>query len=245
MSKKIIAALIAITLLFIGVFAACQKNEEEENKLYLEGDEYPFFTDKNGEKVLNDNGEFIVYQTDFDGDIVRNEYGDRVTQNQLFEPYSEKHFVEDYGYRITPPEKWTIDKSIGRFLNTETGDVFEICPVESTTYKENYDAAEKIRDLAETNEKINAVLDDNVEELGEEFGDVFSLTVSSDDGMYIVYTFTNNGNLYTASYQSSDPTTTAGKCIEMMKCITFKPYQYYPTSGTTAPVTTTAVTTAE
>ena len=50
MSKKIIAVLVVLTVLFMTVFAAC--NSEEKEKIYVEKDEYDFVTDENGELLL-------------------------------------------------------------------------------------------------------------------------------------------------------------------------------------------------
>ena len=71
MSKKIIAALLVATMLFICVFAACNKNKNEDEddttRLYGDATEYNFVTDEEGNRVLTPEGEFVVYVTDEDG----------------------------------------------------------------------------------------------------------------------------------------------------------------------------------
>ena len=115
--------MIVVTLLFVGLFAACNKDEDEADNLYLQGDEYPFLTDEFGNNLLNENGEYIVYQTDEDGDYRKDENGDRLTIAQPFEAYSKSNVVEDYYYKITLPENWKIDETKkNTFVHSETGD---------------------------------------------------------------------------------------------------------------------------
>lgn len=237
MNKKIIAVMIAATLLFVGVFAACNndKTEEEEPKVYVEGDEYPFVTDENGDKVLAEDGEFLVYHTDEDGDIVKDAQGNDITQKQVFEPVSENNRIEEYGYKVALPEGWVITTTKGRFVNEKTGDIFAIDPIKSTNYTENYNVAKQLCDLAAEKENYTATLEEDITRFGEEFENMFCLSVSDGETSYIVYTFKNSGNLYCVSYQSNNPEASVATSDELMKCITFKPYQYYV--STTAPVT--------
>ena len=247
MNKKIIAGMIAATLLFVCVFAACNKDETEDEsaKLYVDGNEYPFVTDENGEKVLAEDGEFIVYHTDENGKILKDDQGNQVTQKQVFEPVSENNRIEDYGYKLTLPDGWVITKSNGRFMNEQTGDVFSVDPIGSTTYKENYDVAKQLCELATEKENYTATLEENITKFGEEFENMFCLSVSDGESVYIVYTFKNNGNLYCVSYQSTNPDTSIEALDELMKCITFKPYQYYVSTTSFEVTTTNTVTTAE
>lgn len=242
MNKKIIAFMIAATLLFVGIFAACNKDEQDEDepaKLYVEGDEYPFVTDENGDKVLDENGEFIVYHTDENGKIMKDEQGNAVTQNQVFEPVSENNRIEEYGFKVELPDGWVITNANGRFENKETGDIFAIDPIKSTTYSENYDVAKQLCKAAEGKENYTATLEEDVTKFGKEFENMFCLTVSDGEMVYTAYTFTNSGNLYCVSYQSTDLETHEANCDELMKCITFKPYKYYEESTTSLFATTT------
>ena len=84
MSKKIIAILAVITILFVCVFAACEKKDKED--LYKDADEFLFVTDENGDKVLSDDGRLIVYVTDEDGKRQKQPDGEYVTREREFEP---------------------------------------------------------------------------------------------------------------------------------------------------------------
>ncbi len=246
MSKKIIVVMIAITLLFLSVFAACNKNDDnDEPKVYVDSDEYPFVTDENGEKLLDENGEFIVYVTDENGKFVKDENGEKVTGNQIFEPVSEGNKIEHYGYKIILPEKWTATPVDGDFVNKESGDLFRVNVTEESKYADNYLFAKDAYKKALSEEGVEVLLDENPEYLGVEFEDAFSLTIKNESGVYIVYTFKNSGNLYNIVYMSEDSTVTKEACIEMIKGISFKPYQYYEVITTTETSTATSTTNAE
>lgn len=73
MNKKIIAVF-CIVILMASIFSACG------NKGYLlakdeNGIEHAYVTDKNGETVLNEDGNIRVYETDVNGKIVKDEKG--------------------------------------------------------------------------------------------------------------------------------------------------------------------------
>ena len=231
MNKKIIAAMVAITLLFVGVFAACNNNDDdsyEPSKLYLEGDEYPFLTDKSGNKTLDENGEFIVFQTDKDGDYVHNDKGDRVTNVQPFEPLSEGNVIMEYGYEITLPEKWTIDENkLGAFKNTETGDVLSIVVHDKSyqdVYESNFDTYEKL--LAY--EELTVTWEENVEDLGDACEGVVRFTMKNAEGMNGLYFFRNAGNIYKVLFESQNPKTAVADSVAICNAIVYKPFDYYP-----------------
>lgn len=229
MNKKIIAVMIAATLLFVGVFAACNNNEDSDDsaKLYLEGNEYPFLTDDAGNKLLDENGEFIVYQTDADGDYIINEYGDRVTIPQAFQPYSEGNKIEEYGYRIYLPENWTIsDSKAGTFVNKETNDEVSISVYDKTyqdAYTSNFNTYKSLLEYDE----VAVTWEENVEDLGEECQGVVRFTMKAAEGMNVLYIFKNHGNIYKILFESANPDTAVSESVEICKAISYKPYDYF------------------
>ena len=97
MSKKIIAILTVATILFVFAFAACDKDSRDDS-LYV--------TDENGERVLGDDGRYLVYETNADGEILTDKSGENVTETRVFEPVIENGVFEDFGFKLTIPEGW-------------------------------------------------------------------------------------------------------------------------------------------
>lgn len=229
MNKKIIAVMIAATLIFVGVFAACNNNEENQPpKLYIEGDEYPFITDAEGNKELDENGEFIVFHTDEDGDYAKDDKGNRLTNIQPFEPLSEKNVVEQYGYKITLPENWVIDESkLGAFKNEKTGDAFSIVIHDKSyqdVYESNFDTYEKLLDY----DQVTLTWEENVEDLGDACEGVVRFTMKNEESMNVLYFFRNHGNIYKILYESKNPQTAIADSVALCNTISYKPFDYYP-----------------
>ena len=111
MSKKIIAILTVATILFVCIFAACEKKE----KPYMDADDIDAITNENGEFELAEDGQYIVYVTDEDGKKVTDKNGEFETEVQQFVPTMKKGVIEDYGFKLKIPKGWKI---------TEEGNVF-------------------------------------------------------------------------------------------------------------------------
>lgn len=238
MNKKIIAAMIAVTLLFVGVFAACKKNPEEEKeaeatRVYADNTEYNFVTDENGEKLLNEDGEFFVYSTDESGEVVTNENGEPATMVQQFVPVKEGNKVEYYGYTITLPEGWDTHTEANKFVNEKDNQQFSVKPVPITEYPDydSYYAKQK-----ETYEQL--VDQEGIEVTWEEDIDFakgcknvvrFTMTIKSEEGSgtNVMYFFENNGNLYKLLFESINSENPVADCDEICSAIKFKPYQYF------------------
>ncbi len=231
MSKKLVAVMIALTLVFVGVFAACNNDPEdkprEPEKLYIEEKDYPFLEDENGEKILNEYGEFVVFVTDEDGKYKRDENGDRMTMVQPFEAYSMDNFVEDYGYRITLPENWVIDESkFGAFQNAQTGDRVSIVIHDKSyqdVYESNFATYEKLLGY----EEIKLTWEENVTDLGDECEGVVRFTMSNSEGMNVLYFFRNHGNIYKILFESTNPNTAISESVAICKAISYKPFDYF------------------
>ncbi len=230
MSKKIIAILTIITILFVCVFAACEKNDEDN--IYIDNKEYDFVTDENGEKILDDEGRFIVYSKDENGKDVTNESGERVTQARPFEALENDGVVEDYGYKITLSKGWNSTQTSGKFENSAKQQNAEITPVE-TVYEELRDKGVLMYEQLKEND-IETTWKENVK-LGEDFKNACRLTVSAEDYIAIVYFFENSGNVYQINFNSPKTETAIEDSEAFCKNMEFKPYQYYEniTSTTT------------
>lgn len=225
--------MIVFTLVFVGVFAACNNdnsdndNTRESEKLYIEDEKYPFLENDAGEKVLNEFGEFVLYATDENGKYQRDDNGNRVTMVQPFEAYSQDDFIEDYGYRITLPENWVINESkFGAFLNTVTGDAVSIV-IHDKSYQDVYRSNFKTYEQLLTFEDVKVTWEENVADLGEECEGVVRFTMSNEDGMNVLYFFRNHGNIYKILFESKNPGTAVTESVAICKAITYKPFDYF------------------
>lgn len=115
MEKKIIAV-VSVVILLASVLAACGKKPTVTLK---EGQEYELVTDKEGNTIVNDNGELLVYAVDGNGKYVKDENGKR-QQNAVTFPdvVVKKNVLETPDFVMTFPEEWKISKT-GRATKTE------------------------------------------------------------------------------------------------------------------------------
>lgn len=217
MSKKIIAILTIATILFVCVFAACDKNDSESKEsLYV--------TDENGDRVLGEDGQFLVYETNADGEIVTDESGEKVTEAQMFEPVMENGVLEDYGFKLTIPEGWKQSKDENNiFVNKDK-------TVEIRLVERVYDEyLEKSRQL------YDALFDKGVKGSIEEDADfvkgaekAFRLKVEIEEDEYITTVFLNNGNLYNVTLKAPKGKIDVADAEAFLNAFEFKPYTYYP-----------------
>lgn len=223
MSKKIIAVLAVVTILFVCVFAACEKKES----LYSSNKDFDLVTDVNGEKVLGENGELLVYATDAKGKYVTNESGERVTQGQQFEPIKNGDVVEDYGFKIKLPDGWDVDESkVNAFVNKGAGENCEITVVKyfyDDYYEANKDMFKKLQ-----NNDIEVTWEDEVD-LGKAYKKACRFTMKTDEGMSILYFFENSGNVYKVLFTGEDVEEKAFivDTVEFCKAMSFKNFTYY------------------
>ncbi len=233
MSKKLIAIMMVATLVFMGVFAACNKEDDSEI-LYIDSDKYPFLTDENGERVLDENGEFIVFATDENGKYKKDEQGDRMTVNQPFEPISDKDSVEDYYYKITLPKDWEIDESKrNSFINSKTGDTVYITLYDDNyayqdAYLSNYETYESL--LADEYEKegIKVTWEEGITIADECMGTV-RFALNKGEQTNVLYLFKHSGNMYKILFETKkDMNTAKTETLDFLQYITYKPYSYYP-----------------
>ena len=243
MSKKIIAATIALTLVFVFVFTACKgKNTITEsttvNTVYGGyGDLY--VTDEDGNRVLYGDGQAVIYATDESGNIVTNAEGVPESLVTPFVPISEAGRVEYFGYSIVLPEGWTITSDSNRFENTSAGHYVVITPINDTydnyynTQRNSYETlAAELPDAVSWTEDVS---------IGAGCIKVVRFTLKEDTGMKVMYFFENSGNLYKVWFNSTNADTILNDSVAFCKAINYKPYQYYPElTDTTATTATTA-----
>ncbi len=223
MSKKIIAVLVVLTVLFMTVFAACNSNEEEE-RVYVNNDEYDFVTDENGERVLNEDGEFLVYAQDDKGRREKDENGEYVTMAQPFEPIEDGDVIENYGYKFNLPEDWKTTNQPGEFVNDKAQQQVEI-DVLKFTYSDYYDKNVEMYQQLKS-QGHNVKWEDDVD-LGADFTSVARFTLQTEEGISIMYFFVNSGNLYKLLFNAVDPATAVADSEALCKAIDFKPFTYY------------------
>ena len=224
MSKKIIAILAVITILFVCVFAACEKKDKED--LYKDADEFLFVTDENGDKVLSDDGRLIVYVTDEDGKRQKQPDGEYVTREREFEPIIDDGVIEDYGFKLKLPAGWKVSENKGNiFENRQLKMKCEITVVEYI-----YD------DYYAHNKKLCDVFSDNglestwEEELGfsGDFKGICRITARTDEDFRVLYFFENAGNVYKVLFSGENDESVIEDTDIFCKSMTFKPYKYYP-----------------
>lgn len=221
MSRKIIAVLMIATILFVCVFAACDK----KNDLYIDDKEYDFVTDENGEMVLDDEGRFIVYSKDENGEDITNESGERVTEARPFEALENDGVVEDYGYKITLSKGWKSTENAGEFENGSNKQKVKIKALK-TTYYEYRDKAFLI--FEEVEKKGAEATWENDLELGDDFKNIFRVTFADDEYIMVIYVFENSGNTYQIVFESPKTETAIDDSVAFCENIEFKPYTYYP-----------------
>lgn len=123
MQNKIIAV-ICVLLLLVTLFAACGKKVIIEGK---NGQEYIAVTDDEGNTVLNNAGDIIVYVTDENGKYVKDANGERQTNAVTFpDQVRGEHAIATPQYRLTMPEDWTLGED-GKFTQNKNENItFEI-----------------------------------------------------------------------------------------------------------------------
>ncbi len=222
MSKKIIAILTVITILFICVFAACEKNEDDN--IYIDNEEYDFVTDENGEKILGEDGRLLVYETEKNGKKVTDINGENVTEAKQFQPIENDGVVEDYGYILNLPEGWKTTEQYGVFENKKldiTCDISIVKYLYDDYYKANFDV-------------YNVLKSENIEcewyeelDLPLEFNGACSLFMKNKDEVSVMYFFENADNVYKLLFVGSDKEETLKSSLEFCKSMKLKPYAYY------------------
>lgn len=234
MSKKIIAILIAATILFVFAFAACGKDEEN---IYIDNKEYKFVTDENGEKVLAEDGRLLVYETDKHGKIVKDENGEPVTIIKQFQPIQNGNVVEDFGFKLALPEGWKSTAEYNKFIEPDKGYSCDVSVVKYY-YDDYYTSNKDVYDVLVEN-KMDATWEEDID-FSEDYEGVCRMVLKTEDGTSVMYFFENADNVYKLLFTGTGDTLVADT-EEFCKAMDFKPFAYYD-DITKKPTTTEAPT---
>lgn len=231
MNKKMIAAMLSFTLIFVFVFAACGGNNSATesttiNTVYANNSDYPCVTDADGNKIYSPDGEYLVYATDNAGNKVTNSKGEYETVAEPFVPVSEEGKVEYYGYIITLPEGWTIINESDRYENVEAKHRAAISVI-NKDYEEYYEAQRNTYEALIAEDPNCASWAENVS-IGSGCIKVVRFTLQAEGKMNIMYFFENSGNLYKIFIESDNADEAIADSLTFCKAITYKPYVYYP-----------------
>lgn len=238
MGKKSIALLIVVIMCCTLIFTACNKDKYVDPST---GGEYILVTDENGDKVLSEDGELIVYATDEAGKKIKDDDGNFVTEIHGFVGQMESNgVVEDYAYFFTLPKGWKTVNDRGEFENKGDKATLQIEILESTF-------ADAKRELNRIYDVINEKsVKGSVKDLSKNEYDnlkvgskIYTLGLETEESVSVSIIFENNKNAYQFTYK-----TTSGISVEdaekkvisiINDFIKFKPYTYYP-DVTDAPV---------
>ena len=221
MSKKIIAILAVVTIVFVCVFAACEK----QTGVYADEKDFEFVTDENGEKVLADDGQLIVYATDENGKQVTNESGEKETVRQQFQPLEKDGVIEDYGFKLALPEGWKADDSeFGKFTNKSKNQNCEISVVKYF-YADYYELNKTFYNKLKAS-KTEVNWEDEVD-LGKDFEETCRFTMKSEGNVSVLYFFENSNNVYKVLFTGTDSDTFIAETEDFCKAMEFKNFEYY------------------
>ena len=212
------------TIVFVCTFAACGK---DEINVYADNKDFDFVTDENGQKVLSDDGEFIVYVTDEKGKRVTDSNKEEQTMFEQFVPLENDGVVENYGYIFTLPEGWKTDTAdAGKFINKDKEAEASIGVVKyfyDDYYQLNKDTYETLKkELGEDAVKWEEEVD-----ILPEAEKACRFIMEKDGAMSILVFFENSGNVYKILYNTTSVDSGVYDCEIFCKAITFKAFQYY------------------
>lgn len=222
-----------VTVIVISVvFTACNK------ELYVDpstGVEYLLVVDENGEKVLNADGELLVYVTDADGKKTKDADGNYVTEVHGFIGQIEQNgVVEDYAYYFKLPGGWSTVSDRGEFENKLKNYSLEI-EIKEKTFNDYYAKTGQIA-KAVTSPEFNeqTELDWDAEWYELDYDDVDTkvclLMMKANDTMTSTMFFSESENLYVIQMTSSidsDFDKIKEEMLGIFEALEFKPYTYY------------------
>ena len=234
MSKKIIAIISVFTIVFVCLFAACDKSNYKNPAT---GVEYELVTDENGNKVLSKDGELLAYEKDENGKYVTEENGEKVTKVQGFIGQIEENgVVEDFAYKLKLPEGWKTTDKFGEFVNKSKEQTADVSILD-VPYAEYYTRVAEVYKKSKDTEGVKASLEDDLTFLENADGTT-RLTLETDGNVVIVVIFRNSGNLYKVLFNGKATDGVVADCEAFCKAIDFKPYKYYDETTTTTVATT-------
>lgn len=235
MTKKCIAALAALTVLFLCCFGACNKGTYKNPAT---DQKYQLVTDENGDKILSDSGELLVYVTDENGKAVTNENGEPETAEQGFiGQLTDGNVVEDYGYIVTMPDGWKFDEggdATTKFKNSARQAELEISVKDNMTYDGYYEYSLKAKDELEK-EGMEVSFDAYDVPGADATGTLMIISLTGDNGKAMtVYDafFVNSENVYDVRMSTTNAKDAEALFTEFLNAVTYKPYRYFEETTT-------------
>lgn len=250
MKKRIVVFLIVVIISLSVVFTACNKDVYTDPST---GNEYILVTDENGEKVLNDDGELLVYSTDEDGKKIKDEDGNYVTEVHGFIGQIENDgVIEDYAYYFTLPDGWKAVNDRGEFENKSKGLELEI-GIQKDTLNDYYTISKRIFDELDI-AKARGDIEEAAEYSWNEYdyktvsSKVYVFSLKLDDSAQYTMFFEQNNNLYVLNLKGQskmDLEEGRNELLGMLDCFEFKPYTYYEDLSDSVTLYDQSTTTAE
>lgn len=213
MNKKVIALSLVIVLLAT-TFAACGKKPTIE----INGNEYILVTDEEGNTVLNERGEILVYPTEENGEHITDSNGETQVAGVKFpELIVNDRTLETPHFKITYPETWSVDDKGKATRNENDKTYIKIYNLGELDKGETLDSyvAKKYEDIIEFGESAKEVYPDTtygmaILELTEKNvkSIVTEMKIVKDDGSVLCFTqviyFVHNDCLFKFEYISNE-----------------------------------------
>lgn len=232
MCKKSIAVLIAAIICCSVIFTACNKDKYTDPST---GGEFILVTDENGNKVLSEDGELLVYATDENGKKIKDDEGNFVTEVHGFIGQLENNgVVEDYAYYFTLPSGWKTVSDRGEFINKSKGYDLTIS-IEEKTFNDYLREAKIV-----FNNFTSSIEKGTTEQPTEIYWDeydydnidtkAYMITFKSGDFSAVTMFFSQNNNMYVLNFEHTGDIDFEDAKAEMLKifnALEFKPYVYY------------------
>ncbi len=219
MNKKIIAILVVATILFVCVFASCEK----ESPIYIDDKEYEFVTDENGEKVLAEDGRLLVYETDKNGKILKDENGEPITEAKEFQPIENDGVIEDYGYILALPDGWKSTDKYNVFINPDKEYNCDVTVVKYL-YDDYYASNKNVYDQLKKND-IDVTWEEDIE-FSKEYKGICRMVLKNEQDISVMYFFENADNVYKLLFTGTGDDLIADS-EAFCKAMNFKPFAYY------------------
>lgn len=234
LKKRFIAAAAATVVVFALAFAACGGDPFYTDPA---GNTMIALTDENGNTVLNQGGDIVVYQTDTNGDIATDNSGVPMTLASRFpERLVEGKFVQTPTYTLTMPSGWSaVEDKYNAYRKKSEDALITVEILEGYTLDEYMEYMEGVIEVLLTQS-------DDGEENKYEGKDTyeyvtakvtahrFTLIQTDKKGNIYKWTaviFEKNGNLYKFIFEAPIKSFDKANFPEFLSAINYKNYKYY------------------
>lgn len=232
MCKKSVALFITAIMCCTLIFTACNKDKYVDPST---GGEFILVTDENGNKVLSEDGELLVYATDEDGKKIKDDNGNYVTEVHGFIGQLESNgVVEDYAYYFTLPNGWKTVNDRGEFENKSKGYKLTIS-IEEETFNDYFKKSKYVYEnldssIAEGAENVSSETYWDEYEYDNIDTKAYVLSFKIGDFSTVLMFFSSNNNLYVLRLECEgevDFEVLKSEMVTIFSGLQFKPYAYY------------------